>query len=254
MTNPPASPRLAALRARIGLLEAGPCAQGPARTVLPFGVAAIDMRLPGGGLALGSLHEVAGGSGPDDAAAALFTAGIAARIGGTALWCVTRQDLFAPALAQAGLAPERVVFAEAGDEKTLLACCEEGLRHGGPATVVAEVARLSMAASRRLQLAAESSGATAIALRRSYGTARVEAAAEPSTGRTRWKISARPSAPLPVAGVGRARWHVQLLRCRGGEGADFEMEACDGEGRLAVPAEMVHGSPRPAAARAAGRA
>ena len=71
------------------------------------------------------------------------------------LWCVTRLDLFAPALTQAGLDPDRVIHVEAGDERTVLACCEEGLRHGGLGGVVAEVARLSMTASRRLQLAAE---------------------------------------------------------------------------------------------------
>jgi len=69
--------------------------------VLPFGVKAIDRRLPEGGLALGALHEVAGGGNGaiDGAAAALFAAGIAARTRGRVLWCVTRQDLFAPALA-----------------------------------------------------------------------------------------------------------------------------------------------------------
>ena len=97
-----------------------------------------------------------GGNGAiDGAAAALFAGGIAARTRGKVLWCVTRQDLFAPALAQAGLAPDRVIYVEAGDEKTVLACFEEGLRHGGLGAVVAEVARLSMTASRRLQLAAE---------------------------------------------------------------------------------------------------
>ena len=60
----------------------------------------IDRVLPGGGLALGALHEVAGGGNGaiDGAAAALFAAGIAARTKGKVLWCVTRQDLFAPAL------------------------------------------------------------------------------------------------------------------------------------------------------------
>jgi protein ImuA len=37
------------------------------------------------------------------------------------LWCVTRQDLFAPAIAQAGLLPGLVIYVEAGDEKSLLA-------------------------------------------------------------------------------------------------------------------------------------
>jgi hypothetical protein len=100
---------------------------------LPFGIEVIDRVLPGGGLTLGALHEVAGGGNGaiDGAAAALFTAGIAARTKGKVLWCVTRQDLFAPALAQAGLLPGRVIYVEAGDDKALLACFEEGLRHGG---------------------------------------------------------------------------------------------------------------------------
>jgi hypothetical protein len=73
---------------------------------------------------------------------------------GKVLWCITRPDLFAPALAQAGLVPDRVIYVEAGDETSVLVCFEEGLRHGGLGAVVAEVARLSMTASRRLQLAA----------------------------------------------------------------------------------------------------
>src|SRR6266852_5340466 len=162
-------PVLTALRERIQRLEGGAARR---RSVLPFGIKAIDERLPEGGLALGALHEVAGGDNGaiDGAAAALFAAGIAARTRGRVLWCVTRQDLFAPALAAAGLAPDRVIYVEAGDEKSMLACFEEGLRHGGShgglGAVVAEVARLSMTASRRLQLAAEGSGAIGIAIRR----------------------------------------------------------------------------------------
>jgi protein ImuA len=79
---------------------------------------------------------------------------------------VTRQDLFAPALAQAGLAPDRVIYVEAGDDKAVLPCFEEALRHHKLGAVLAEVSRLSMTASRRLQLAAESSGVIGLALRR----------------------------------------------------------------------------------------
>ena len=159
------SPVLSALRLRLQSLDGA----ARRRAVLPFGVPAIDTRLPEGGLALGAVHEVIGGGNGaiDGAAAALFAAGIAARTRGRVLWCVTRQDLFAPAIAQAGLAPDRVIYVEAQDEKTLLACFEEGLReHSGLGAVVGEVARLSMTASRRLQLAAEGSGAIGIAIRR----------------------------------------------------------------------------------------
>jgi protein ImuA len=146
-----------ALRAAIEKIEAS--GRAP-KGVLPFGLEVLDQRLPGGGLALGALHEVAGGGNGaiDGTASALFAAGLAARTRGQVLWCVTRKDLFAPSLAQAGLAADRVIYVEATDEKSVLACFEEGLRHGGLGAVVGEVARLSMTASRRLQLCAEGSG------------------------------------------------------------------------------------------------
>jgi protein ImuA len=210
------------------------------RTALPFGIKAIDQHLPEGGLALGALHEVAGGGNGaiDGAAAALF----AARARGQVLWCVTRQDLFAPAIAQAGLLPDRVIYVEAGDEPSVLACFEEGLRHGGLGAVVAEVARLSMTASRRLQLAAEGSGAIGIAIRRWHRQTESADFGQPTAAVTRWRVSALPSTPLPVPGVGRARWQLELIRCRAGESADFEVEACDVKGRLAFPSNLVHGS------------
>ena len=103
------------LKARIQRFE-GEAASG--RTVLPFGVLAIDGVLPGGGLALGALHEVAGGGNGavDGAAAALFAAGVAARTKGKVLWCLTWPDLFAPAQAQPGLVTDRVIYMEAGDD------------------------------------------------------------------------------------------------------------------------------------------
>ena len=234
-------PVLKALRERIQRLEGGALRS---RTVLPFGIQAIDQHLPEGGLPLGALHEVAGGGNGaiDGAAAALFTAGIAARTRGQVLWCVTRQDLFAPAIAQAGLLPDRVIYVDTGDETSVLACFEEGLRHGGLGAVVAEVARLSMTASRRLQLAAEGSGALGVAIRRWRRRAEAVDFGQPTAAVTRWRVSALPSTPLPVPGVGRARWQLELIRCRAGESADFEVEACDAKGRLALPSDLVHGS------------
>ncbi|MER8555225.1 damage-inducible protein [Mesorhizobium sp. M1217] len=189
VSAPPAA--ISELRERIARLEGG---NARARTVLPFGVIAIDRVLPGGGLALGGLHEVAGGGNGavDGAAAALFAAGIAARTVGKVLWCVTRPDLFAPAIEQAGLPPGRVIYVEAGDEKSVLACFEEGLR-GGFGAVVAEIARLSMTASRRLQLAAESSGAIGIAIRRWRRQTEATDFGQPTAAETRWRVSVLPS-------------------------------------------------------------
>jgi protein ImuA len=230
------------LRARIERMEGHAF---PDAAVLAFGIASIDRHLPDGGLALGALHEVAGGGNGavDGAAAALFAAGIAARARpkDKVLWCITRPDLFAPALAQAGLPPDRVIYVEAGDETTVLACMEEGLRHGGLGAVVAEITRLSMTASRRLQLAAEAGGTIGLAVRRWRRHADASEFGQPAAAATRWRVSALPSTPLPVPGVGRARWRLELIRCRGGESADFEVEACDAKGRLALPSDLAHG-------------
>ena len=51
-------PALEALQTTIARLEGH---KSHKRAVLPFGVKEIDARLPGGGLVLGALHEVAGG-------------------------------------------------------------------------------------------------------------------------------------------------------------------------------------------------
>jgi hypothetical protein len=44
------------------------------------------------------------------------------------------------------------------------------------------------------------------------------------------RVTALPSTPLPVPGVGRARWLVELIRCRAGESAIFEDENTRNEG------------------------
>ncbi|MBM3605751.1 MAG: damage-inducible protein [Alphaproteobacteria bacterium] len=241
---PASASALAGLREQIARLEGN---DRQMRKILPFGIAALDRRLPQGGLALGCLHEVAGGGhgAVDGAAASCFAAGIAARLPGQVLWCVTEADLFAPGLEQAGLPPDRVIYVEAGDEGSVLASMEEGLRHGGLAAVVGDVARLSMTASRRLHLAARGSGTTGIALRRWRRQAEASDFGMPTAAMTRWRISVLPSAPLPVPGVGRARWLIELIRARAGESLDMEVEACDGSGYLGLPADVAD---RPAAA------
>ena len=232
---------ITALRDQISALEAG---NGRAGHVLPFGIPALDRRLPQGGLALGCLHEVAGGGNGavDGAAASCFAAGISARLTGQVLWCVTQADLFPPGLEQAGLPPDRVIYVEAGDDRSVLASMEEGLRHGGLAAVVADVARLPMTASRRLHLAARGSGTIGIALRRWRRQAEASDFGQPTAAMTRWRISVLPSAPLPVPGVGRPRWLIELIRARAGESLDIELEACDGTGHLGLPADVADGS------------
>jgi len=240
--SPTRSERLAALRAEVRAIES--VGAGAARECLPFGLDAIDLRLEGGGLAIAALHEITGarpGLG-DDAAASLFVAGIAARRTGTVLWALSRPDLFAPGLAQAGLPPDRVIYAECGRDEEVLAVMEEGLRHGGLAAVVGEVGRVAMASTRRLQLAAEEGGTTALMLKRWRRSAE-DSLAAPSAAVTRWRIACVPSGQLPADGVGRPRWRIELARQRGGSPFHLIMEGNDAEGRLALPAEPRHRSP-----------
>ena len=102
------SPVLERLRSHIAELERH---ERPPAPILPFGVAEVNARLPAGGLATGVLHEVAGGGqgALHGAAAVLFVAGVLARLPGPVLWCLRQRDLFAPALAGAGLHPDRVI-------------------------------------------------------------------------------------------------------------------------------------------------
>lgn len=227
--------RLECLRAEVRAIVAA--GKSPAAG-LPFGLGALDERLAGGGLADAGVHEAAGASAgySDDAAATLFLAGIAGRRAGprgTVLWVVARRDLFAPGLAQAGLPPQRLLVAEAGRETDVLAVMEEGLRHGALAAVIGEVSRAGLTETRRLQLAAEEGGTMALLLRR-WRTG--DPLAEPSSALTRWRIGSAPSQTLPVRGLGRARWHVELARQRGGPGFSIILEACDAQGRLSLPA------------------
>src|SRR3954468_10871292 len=121
---------IAQLRERIARIERGHGSGAPAQS-LPLGIPAIDQALPGGGIALGALHEAASAGADTEhaAAATLFVAGLLARLDGPVLWVLRQADLFAPGLACAGLQPDRVIFVEAG--KAVLAVMEEGLRHAG---------------------------------------------------------------------------------------------------------------------------
>jgi hypothetical protein len=68
----------------------------------------------------------------------------------------------------------------------------------------------------------------------------------PTAAVTRWRVTALPSALLPVPGVGRARWLVELIRSRAGECAEFLMDACDAQGRFALASDLVDRSASPA--------
>ena len=236
---------LAALRAQVRRIETGAHGgSGPAsglgtspRPVLPLGLAALDGALPGGGLPLGALHEIEGERAEwDDGVALGFCLALLARLRAaqassagakTILWVSRRGDLYPPALAGQGLDPGRFLMVRAGSgsggEADLLWAMEEGLRCRRLAAVVGEVEGLDRLAGRRLQLAAEASGVTAFALHRRFRPRR--RGRDASAALSRWRVTAMQSEDIrDESFIGRPRWRLDLLRCRGAAPGSWQVE------------------------------
>jgi protein ImuA len=202
---------LAGLRARVRAIERGAAYGGARRRAAPLGAAGLDAHLPGGGLPLGALHEIEGGRAEwDDGAATGFCAGLLARLldavperqrGKPVLWISPWRDLYAPGLRAFGLDPGRLILVRAGAGAAgaeVLWAMEEGLRCARLAAVVGEIDALERGPGRRLQLAAETGGVTAFALRRGLRPAR--RGAGPSAAVTRWRVEAETLAGRLGAG------------------------------------------------------
>ncbi len=203
-----------------------------------LGLPELDRHLPGGGLARGGLHELAGeGADREQAAAA---AGFAAlwlaqlQAAGPVLWIARATakaaiDLYAHGLRQLRLDPDRLIVVAARKDDEALWSMEEGLKAKCLGAVLGEIGKLDLTASRRLQLAAEASGVTAFVLRRWRLMQQAEReAAQPIAAITRWRIAALP-------GEGQMRWKVELARCRGGKPNTWILESretADGSDRL----------------------
>ncbi len=237
--------RLRALRAR---LESFDPARRSART-LRFGDARVDGCFPAGGLPLGCWHDLTGsGAEADDCTApAAFAAKLAGVMAGSgqAVWVLRRDDLYAPGAAELGLKPSRLLVVRAASEAEALAAMEDALATRGIAAVVGEVEHIDLTAGRRLQLACERRGSTAMVLRRRlHGVAHRKAVrAEPAVAASRWRIACAPSEPEPgEPGLGPLRWAVELERTRGGRTGGWLMqedwEADHGAVPLRVVAEL----------------
>lgn len=208
---------LARLREQMRRLERSGAA---ARPQLEFGAAAIDDELPAGGLAGGCLHEIVAAV-ADDAAAYGLVAWLLGRAmgeSGVALWCRASAygpGPYGPGLARFGLAVDRLIFARARTPVDALWAMEEGLRSGRFAAVLGEGLVPDLTATRRLQLAAEAGGATALLLLPQPEMARGRL----SAATTRWRVAARPSERSE-----RPCWHLVLERCRGGGRGVWDIE------------------------------
>src|SRR3984957_9137616 len=271
---------LATLRGSIERIEIHAEAITPGR--MPLGHADADTTLQGG-LALGAVHEVFA-EGRQGTVATGFVAALAGRLSlaghknlaGRAsarrplLW--VRQDFTEIELgalsmggwAELGLDPRLVVTVRAADADTALRTAADALACDALGGVVLEVwgqaRQLDLVASRKLTLAAQMSGVTALLLRSG-------AEPEPSTAETRWIVRAAHSPPAGHSpherGWGVPMFDAQLVRNRHGpvgrwimewkcDECLFEKPAAYSQPVAAAPAHRSHQAPALAWQRRAG--
>jgi protein ImuA len=237
--NAPAgrSERLAILRQKIACADEIPFPR--------ISIGGLD-RMLRGGLCGGALHEIAPGAPSDGAAACGFALALAARFMAAApagrsaiVWIV--EDFaaieggapYGPGLALHGLDPVGLILVHAASAKDALWAMEEALKCRSVAAVIGEIWSLEkiydLTAARRLALAAQSGGASALMLAAGMAGGADRLA---SCAHTRFEVSAHrgvfargspkgsfknappPGLPLP----GLACWSVRVVKARGGEG------------------------------------
>lgn len=207
------------LRARVAAVERQRAVATPA--LVPMGHAAIDQAI-GGGIMRARLHEIFAASADDSGSAGGFAAMLATQIArprATIFWLRERSAearggcLHAPGLAELGLDPGRVVLGVMDDPLGLLRVAAEVVRCPDIDVAVIELWRmpraLDLTASRRLAVAAQASGVTALMLR-------ADAEPTPSAAHSRWAVTSTSAVPLEADVPGYPTFEVQLLRQRGG--------------------------------------
>jgi protein ImuA len=256
-----AADKLAVLRSQLArLTSAGTVARreagGGRPPLMPLGLTHVDRHL-GGGLARDALHEIAGlGVDREQATLPAFLALqlirpylTQHRNGGACLWISPHQDLYAPGLLDGrglrdgGIDPARLVLVATRNDQETLWAMEEALRADGVAFVIGEIDQLDLTASRRLQLAAESHGRTAVALRRQRKADPGQRGQAPIAAATRWLIRPlpglrssqpgqsllRPGQTLVRPGLGNPCWRLDLWRQRNGPAGSWDITLQDRE-------------------------
>lgn len=200
---------------------------------MPVTPAQADQRPPSAwlsaGLAAAQLHELYVAEQGDAASGAGF--GIAQALAADAvpmLWIRTEASerqggrLHAAGLAELGLDAARLVLVVVADEAALLRAAADAARCTGLGTLLIEswgrAPGLDLTATRRLMLAAETSGVTVLSLR-------VGAEQTPSAAATRWGVASVASTALEANAPGMPAFDIELLRRRGGPpGARWRVE------------------------------
>jgi protein ImuA len=172
------------------------------------------------GLMRAQLHEIYAVDDEDGPSGAGFGIAVALAAGALPLlWlrteaCERAQGrLHATGLIELGLAADSLVLGIVADEAALLRASADAARCSGLGTVLVEslgrAPGFDLTATRRLMLAAESSGVTVLSLR-------VGAEPTASAAATRWGVAAVPSVALEADAPGFPAFEVECLRRRGG--------------------------------------
>jgi protein ImuA len=223
---------LATLRGDIERIEAHGDVQSLRRVALGHAEADAMLR---GGLAMAAVHEVFA-EGHQSATATGFIAGLAGRISARRPLVWVRQDfseiesgaLSMNGLSELGLDPRCLVMVRAADAESALRSASDALACDALGAMVLEVwgetRQLDLVTSRKLTLAAQASGVTALLLR-------IAAVPAPSTAETRWIVRAAHSPPSTAASWsawGAPVFDVELVRNRHGPVGRWIMEwNCD---------------------------
>ena len=213
--SPRPDPKLIAdLRARIQALSGQSSTRRGSPGIVNLGIDDIDAALPWGGLPRAGLHEI--DAADTSAAAAGFCALVLARLAeddGVVAWCRRKRGLHGPGLAAFGLDPARLIVVRARHDTDVFWAMEEGLRNAALVAMAGEINKPTPTALRRLQLAAENGGVTALLLRPPH------AAPSASPAITRWRVSAAANAaavPNERNDSVQTRWRVELQKCKSG--------------------------------------
>jgi len=249
MNNPSLNPlfpsSLAAMRTRTAVVEElrrllpG---RTDRRSILPFGLAALDSYLPEGGLAGGALHEIV--PAPHSMPSAFgFISAILARLFSPSPSESPRRPSRTPkggriflvlptygfrqygrphghGLKALGLDPARVIVVETAHRRDTLWAIEEALRSGAPKAVMGLIDTLDLKSSQRLHFAAAESGLPLFLLRPAASSVCKDA----SAASTRWRVGTAEAARDRFGLVTRPRWRLTLERARNGRPGEWVVE------------------------------
>jgi protein ImuA len=199
---------------------------------LPFGLGALDCHLPNGGLVTGALHEIVPATQAAFPAAFGFIVAVLARFSSAFPEAERNQPIIfvmpgygsrqcgrlsGHGLNRLGFDPSRAIMVETAHRHDTLWTLMEALRSGAPQAVVGMIDRIDLKTSQKFHLAATDAGLPLLLLRPAQ-------ALESSAAATRWRIGTAAAARDRFGIYARARWRLQLERCRNGRSGEWVVE------------------------------